>query len=77
MQIKIKFFASLAEIVGCRETVITIEDKETAESVWKQVAEGRSIPEGTLCAINRVHCEFNKEVKDNDEVAYFPPMTGG
>ena len=77
MQIKIKFFASLAEIVGCRETVITIEDKETVESVWNQVAGDRPMPDGTLCAINRIHCEFDREVKNNDEVAYFPPMTGG
>ena len=77
MQIKIKFFASLAEIVGCRETVITIEGKETVESVWNQVAGDRPIPDGTLCAINRIHCEFDTEVKNNDEVAYFPPMTGG
>ena len=43
---KIKFFASLAEIVGCRETVITIEGKETVESVWNQVAGDRPIPDG-------------------------------
>ena len=77
MQIKVKFFASLAEIVGCRETVLVLEDKETVNSVWKLVAKEKRIPEGTLCAINRVHCEFCQEVKDNDEIAYFPPMTGG
>ena len=77
MQIKVKFFASLAEIVGCRETLLAVDEKDTVKSVWEMVAVGKKIPDGTLCAVNRVHCEFQQEVKDNDEVAYFPPMTGG
>ncbi len=28
-------------------------------------------------AVNQEHVEFDAAVKDSDEVAFFPPMTGG
>ena len=77
MQIKVKFFASLSEIVDCRETNLSLEGEHTVNSVWKIIAGDEKIPEGTLCAINRMHCEFDRVIEDRDEVAYFPPMTGG
>ena len=77
MQIKVRFFASLAEFVGCRETELSIECDQTVHSIWKQATGKSELPEGILCAVNQVHCELNRSVSDDAEVAFFPPMTGG
>ena len=77
MQIKVRFFASLAEIVDCRETDLNVEGDHTVLSIWKAAAGNAVIPDGTLCAVNRLHCEFDRPILNNDEVAFFPPMTGG
>jgi molybdopterin synthase sulfur carrier subunit len=29
------------------------------------------------CAINQVHANFDAKLKPDDEVAFFPPVTGG
>jgi molybdopterin synthase sulfur carrier subunit len=29
------------------------------------------------CAVNQTHSGFDMKITDNDEVAFFPPVTGG
>ncbi len=35
------------------------------------------IPGNALVAINREYSDFDAVVKEGDEVAFFPPVTGG
>jgi len=77
MTIKVRFFASLAESVGRREADLDYADGLTAAAVWRQFNRGGSLPEGVLCAVNHAYCEVEAALADNDEVAYFPPVTGG
>ena len=37
----------------------------------------KALPVGALIAINHDYCTLDQLLKDNDEVAYFPPVTGG
>lgn len=79
MPIKVKYFASLREILGRSEDSLEIGDGNiTVSEVWKQVAgEQKSLPDNVLTAINMQYVRPDTAVKDGDEVAFFPPVTGG
>lgn len=77
MTIKVRFFASLAESVGRREAELSYAGDLTVASVWAAVTAGEAMPDGILCAVNHTYCELDQLLEDNDEVAYFPPVTGG
>ena len=49
----------------------------TVASVWREVTGEPILPDGVLCAVNHTYCELEQVLGDNDEVAYFPPVTGG
>jgi molybdopterin synthase sulfur carrier subunit len=79
MSIKVKYFASLREILGRSEDSLEIGcGNITVSEIWKQVAgEQKSIPDNVLSAINMEYVKPDTAVKDGDEVAFFPPVTGG
>lgn len=77
MTIKVRFFASLAETVGTRETECAHGPGMTVATVWQAVTGEPHLPEGILCAVNHSYCDLEQELADADEVAYFPPVTGG
>lgn len=81
---RIKFFASLRERLQCEEenwceteniaTVADVVNVLTKKGdVWaKTLHEGR-----VLIAVNQEMAGLNTPVKANDEIAFFPPVTGG
>ena len=77
MSIRIRFFASLADRVGIREIAVDGDDVKTAEDAWKACVDGIEIPGNARVAINQQYADFADPVKQGDEVAFFPPVTGG
>ena len=77
MPIKVRFFASLAESVGRREVECPHVAGMTVASVWQDLNGAKPLPNGALCAVNHDYCTLDQELNDKDEVAYFPPVTGG
>ncbi len=77
MSIQIKFFASLKENLNISDREIELQDLQTTKDVWLTVTNNKSIPENTLCAVNHQHVGLEYRVKDGDEIAFFPPVTGG
>jgi molybdopterin synthase sulfur carrier subunit len=75
--ITIKFFASLREEVGKNEVQIEASEQLTVAKIWKQVGNNNQLPTHILTAINMEYTDSNTLVKDGDEVAFFPPVTGG
>ncbi len=75
MSITVKFFARLREQVGKAE--LTLDNVSDVQSAWDQATENMSMPDNTLCAINMEYMDATAAVKDGDEVAFFPPVTGG
>ena len=77
MNITVKFFASLREQTGKSDASIASTDSITVLQAWQQASGLDSMPENTLCAINMEYVDQNSMLNDGDEVAFFPPVTGG
>jgi sulfur-carrier protein len=77
MSIRVRYFASLRDRMGRVEETLAAEGLATVADVWKAVSEGKPIPEQILCAVNMDYASPDAAVKDGDEVAFFPPVTGG
>ena len=77
MSITVKFFASLREQVGQDEISLSFNPEMDITQVWNQATKNFAQPDNTLCAINMEYVNWDKSVTDGDEVAFFPPVTGG
>lgn len=79
MTVNVKYFASLRETLGRSEDKIEIGEGEiTVNDLWLKVAgKQNSLPDNVLTAINMEYVKPDTCVKDGDEVAFFPPVTGG
>jgi len=77
MQIKVKFFASLSESTGLAETAVDADSPATVLDAWKLATGDQTMPVNTLCAINMAYAQLDDSISDGDEVAFFPPVTGG
>jgi sulfur-carrier protein len=74
--ITVRYFASIREKIGKSEEVIDISNISCAAEVWDKVSR-EPMPTNTLVAINQTYVDRNQPVKGGDEVAFFPPVTGG
>lgn len=77
MTVQVKFFASLKEQLGCDGASVEIGEVATAADVWLQSSGGKPLPGNVLVAVNMEYTDPNCQVRDGDEVAFFPPVTGG
>ncbi|RMH19209.1 MAG: molybdopterin converting factor subunit 1 [Gammaproteobacteria bacterium] len=78
MKVTVKYFASMRDRVGRAEDVVEIADGSTVADVWKQVAGDQDLlPNNTLIAVNMEYTDSKQTLKDGDELALFPPVTGG
>ncbi len=77
MSINVQFFASLRELLGTQQLSIDYSEGIDVSGVWQQVSSSIAMPDNTLCAINMEYVDTHASVKDGDEVAWFPPVTGG
>lgn len=75
MPVEVKFFASLRESLGRSE--ITLDSASTVADAWSQATDNAEAPTNLLVAVNLDYADMQRVVKDGDEVAFFPPVTGG
>jgi sulfur-carrier protein len=83
MSIQLRFFASLRETLGdhadfvadTSTSVAAVRDALIARGEpWaSSLARGRAV----RCAVNKTLCEEAAIVGPGDELAFFPPVTGG
>ncbi|HLA74391.1 MAG TPA: MoaD/ThiS family protein [Gammaproteobacteria bacterium] len=77
MTISVKYFASLRERLGRADDRIDAGTVHTVADVWTRVSAGLPLPDNILMAVNLEYAQAGQAVKDGDEVAFFPPVTGG
>ena len=82
--IKLVFFASLREALGCESLELEFEEPLRLSEMIKQVEEKKGKHWGEVLAGKSVKIAINKEIVVNDEllsdgceVAFLPPVTGG
>ena len=75
--VTVRFFASLREELGRPDVSIEAEAGMKVADVWRRVGEGRPLPSDVLAAVNLSYVDEEHPVGDGDEVAFFPPVTGG
>jgi len=79
------YFASLREALGCAEENYTPpHDVTTVEELIRHLRTRSDIHAAALhsskmlrVAVNQTHAKPDHPVSDEDEVAIFPPVTGG
>lgn len=77
MSIKVRYFASLKDQVGRSEDELNTEDGLTVLDVWQRLNPQINMPGSVLASVNRDYVAMNAQVNEGDEVAFFPPVTGG
>ncbi len=77
MVINVKYFASLREHIGRAEDHIEAQQAATVAELWAQLHGAAPLPANTLIAVNMEYASSVHTVRDGDEVAFFPPVTGG
>ena len=81
--IKIVFFAALKEALNCESIELAIDDGSSLTQVIEQLIADNPTwlkhlnSSSLLMAINHEMAEGSDTVSANDEVAFFPPVTGG
>ena len=81
MRVTVQYFARLRELAGCSEWQCDLPDGATVADVWRTgvtrfppvAAMGTSLS----CAINADFSRMDAVVRDGDEVAFLPPVSGG
>lgn len=77
MAIRVRYFANLRELVGHGEEELPAENIETVSDILNLINQKHKLPDTVLQAVNMDYAELDSAVKDGDEVAFFPPVTGG
>jgi molybdopterin converting factor subunit 1 len=81
MSIRILFFASLADITGTRETEVDSALFSDVSSVFetfvKQFPALAAHRSSLMSAVNQEFASLDALVHDGDEIAFFPPVSGG
>lgn len=76
MNITVKYFASLREQLGKNEEVLSFDDTLSVLDIWENIS-AKTAADNVLMAVNMEYAQPDTLVKDGDEVAFFPPVTGG
>jgi MoaD family protein len=81
MKIAIKLFASHREAVGKEKIIVDIEEGATIAQLLQIIFEKylalKKLKDYTLISLNQNYANLEQKLKDGDEVALFPPVSGG
>ena len=79
MKIKIKFFASCREIAGTNEVELQVKKGETVSGILTALRQKfpRLSLSDIMVAVNQEFAAPGYILKDGDEVALLPPVSGG
>ena len=83
--VKLLYFSWLRVKIGVAEE--SVQPPEEVSTLGEMItwlatqspghAEALSQPEAIKAAVNQVYAEFDHPIQEGDEIALFPPVTGG
>ena len=82
--IKVLYFASIREVLGRDQDQLQVNTATTVDSLidelvvihgelWHQMLRNKKV----LVAINQTVATLDAAISEGDEIAFFPPVTGG
>ena len=80
MKLKIHYYGQFREFTGKREEILKVEESITVEEIREHV---RGIypkiaaKDQVLVAVNGSFVSLDQVISERDEVAFFPPVSGG
>jgi molybdopterin synthase sulfur carrier subunit len=77
MQVKVRLFAGLRERHGIDSRSVSAPEGATVAEVWRLLLPEEPLPDNTLAARNMEYVDYKTTVEAGDEIAFFPPVTGG
>lgn len=81
MTIRVKLFAILRERAGVSEVVVDLPDGATAaaagDAVFERFPQARQAGRSIAYAVNRSYAPAATVMRDGDELALIPPVSGG
>jgi len=78
MNVTVRYFANMRDQMGRAEETVTLEgDGVTVADLWGKVSSTQAMPSNILIAVNMEYTDSSRVLKNGDEVAFFPPVTGG
>ena len=81
MRVTVRLFARLHDLAGAAELVRDLHPPATVQSVWTSlVADFPALAEyerTMSVAVNAEYSRMHAEVREGDEVAFLPPVSGG
>jgi molybdopterin synthase sulfur carrier subunit len=77
MIIVVKYFASISDVIGKTSEEMEWQDGITAGDIWSDVSNNIKYTGKVMVAVNHEYVDMNYPLKDHDEIAFFPPVTGG
>jgi molybdopterin converting factor subunit 1 len=81
MRVTVRLFARLREIAGAAELTRELSPGATIAAVWRQLAgefpELAQYERAVSSAVNADYARMDHVLRDGDEVAFLPPVSGG
>jgi len=81
MKIRLKLFSVAREIAGCDEEILDLGPGATTSSALQRLVELHpglsSWKNAVRMAVNLEYTHLDHKLKDGDEVAVIPPVSGG
>lgn len=81
MTVKVLFFASCRDLVGARERKVGLSSGATVLDLIAQIASEHArfveMAPSLMVSVNQEYVARSTVLKDGDEVAFIPPVSGG
>ena len=81
MRVTVQFFARLRELAGCRECDVDVPAGATVEDVWHAAVAAypaiAALASSVSCAVNADFADRAAVVREDDQIAFLPPVSGG
>jgi molybdopterin converting factor subunit 1 len=79
--VTVRLFARLREIAGATELRVEVPDGATVRDAWATLVRRHSELDAysgsVSCAVNEDYARMTAPLRDGDEIAFLPPVSGG